>query len=261
MVLHQKMKKTFEAVSAFSLNRKICRRTGSSVNTSQENSGSNLKIRSLFVGGNRIAMESLEIEVKFFLSDLKTTCEQIRALGAYSAGRSFETNIRFEDQTNSLIEKKSLLRLRQDTKTTLTYKCEPDVNDVNYKIFNELEVEVNDFTIMGQILESLGYHREQIYEKWRDSYTLNGAVCCIDEMPFGSFLEIEGNKQEIKEVAIKIGMQWEQRIVLNYFEVFEILRSKLNLPFTDITFNNFRDISFDLKTFIPLLESHNKKTN
>ncbi len=206
-------------------------------------------------------MESLEVEVKFFLSDLKTTRERIRTLGAYSAGRSFETNIRFEDRTNSLIEKKSLLRLRQDTKTTLTYKCEPVVNDVNYKIFNELEVEVSDFAIMGQILESLGYHQEQIYEKWRDSYTLKGTVCCIDEMPFGSFLEIEGDKQEIKEVAIKIGMQWERRIVLNYFEVFEILRSKLNLPFTDITFHNFRDISFDLKTFIPLLESRNKKTN
>ena len=208
-----------------------------------------------------MTMESLEIEVKFFLSDLKTARERIRALGANSAGRCFETNIRFEDQTNSLIEKKSLLRLRQDTKTTLTFKCEPEVKDVNYKIFKELEVEVSDFAVMGQILESLGYHREQIYEKWRDSYTLQGAVCCIDEMPFGSFLEIEGNKKEIKEIAIKIGMQWEKRILLNYFEVFEFLRSKLKLRFTDITFRNFRDVRFDLKDFIPLLESSNKKTN
>jgi adenylate cyclase class 2 len=208
-----------------------------------------------------IKMGSLEIEVKFFLSDLKTTRDRIRELGAYPAGRSFETNIRFEDQTNSLIENKALLRLRKDRKTTLTYKCEPDVNDVNYKIFNELEVEVSDFSKMGQILESLGYHREQIYEKWRDSYTLKGTSCCIDEMPFGSFLEIEGNKKQIKDVAEKIGMQWEQRIVLNYFEVFEILRSILNLPFTDITFRNFRDISFDLKTLIPLLVSRNQATN
>lgn len=206
-----------------------------------------------------MTMESLEIEVKFFLSDLKNTRERIRALGAYSAGRWFETNIRFEDQANSLIKKKSLLRLRQDTKTTLTYKCEPEVNDPDYKIFNELEVEVSDFAIMGQILESLGYHREQIYEKWRDSYTLQGAVCCIDEMPFGSFLEIEAKKKVIKELAIRIGMQWEKRIVLNYFEVFEILRTKLKLPFTDITFNNFRDISLDMTDFVSLMESRNKK--
>ena len=158
-----------------------------------------------------------------------------------------------------MIKKKALLRLRRDTKTTLTYKCVPDENDVNYKIFNELEVEVSDFVKMSQILESLGYHREQIYEKWRDSYTLKGTTCCIDEMPFGNFLEIEGNKSEIKDVARKIGMNWEQRILLNYLEVFEILRSKLNLPFTDITFRNFGDAPFDLKPFTPLLESRTRK--
>jgi adenylate cyclase class 2 len=206
-------------------------------------------------------MESLEIEVKFFLSDLRATRDRILRLGAYSTGRLFETNIRFEDQTNSLIAKKALLRLRKDRRTTLTYKCEPDVDDVDYKILNELEVEVSDFEKMVQILESLGYHREQIYEKWRYSYTLKGTNCCIDEMPFGNFLEIEGDKNEIKAAAAEIGMQWERRIVLNYLEIFEILRSKLNLPFTDITFRNFRDISLDLKTFLPLIESRNKKTN
>lgn len=205
-------------------------------------------------------MELLEIEVKFFLSDLKAIRDRIRRLGAHSTGRLFETNIRFEDQTNSLIEKKALLRLRKDKRTTLTYKFKPNVDDVDYKVLNELEVEVSDFDIMIQILESLGFHREQIYEKWRYSYTLKGTACCIDEMPFGNFLEIEGDKNEIKAVAAEIGMQWERRIVLNYLEIFEILRSKLNLPFTDITFRNFRDIRFDLKTFLPLIESRNKKT-
>jgi adenylate cyclase class 2 len=200
-------------------------------------------------------MGSLEIEIKFLVSDLKTMRDQILKLGAHHEGRSFETNIRFEDQTNSLIAKKALLRLRKDRRTTLTYKYEPYVNEVDYKIFKELEVEVSDFAQMGQILESLGYHREQIYEKWRDSYTLERTSCCIDEMPFGSFLEIEGGKKDIKDVAIKIGMQWEKRIVLNYFEVFEILRTELNLPFSDITFRNFRDISFDLNTIISKIQS------
>jgi adenylate cyclase class 2 len=204
-------------------------------------------------------MDSLEIEVKFFLSDMNAVRDQILKLGAYSAGRSFETNIRFEDRANSLLEKKALLRLRKDRRATLTYKSKPAVHDVDYKIFNELEVEVNDFTKMRQILESLGYPKEQIYEKWRDSYTLKGTDCCIDEMPFGNFLEIEGNKKEIKDVAAKIGMQWQRRILLNYLEMFEILRSKLNLPFTDITFDNFRDIGLDLKAFLPLMESRNKK--
>ena len=204
-------------------------------------------------------MESLEIEVKFFLFDLDAVRDRILELGAYSAGRLFETNIRFEDRANSLLEKKALLRLRKDRRAKLTYKCKPAVSDVDYKIFNELEVEVSDFTKMRQILESLGYHKDQIYEKWRESYTLKGTDCCIDVMPFGNFLEIEGNKKEIKDVAAEIGMQWERRILLNYLEMFEILRSKLNLPFTDITFDNFRDVGLDLKAFLPLMESRNKK--
>jgi len=203
-------------------------------------------------------MESpLEIEVKFFLSDLNAVSNRIQNLGASSAGRLFETNIRFEDRTNSLLQKKALLRLRQDKSARLTYKSMPAVNDAEYKIFNELEVEVSDFNKMRQILESLGYHKAQIYEKWRDSYTLTGTTCCIDEMPFGNFLEIEGQKKEIKAVAAKIGMPWERRILLNYLEMFEILRSKLKLPFTDVTFDNFRDVSLDPKAFFSAMESRN----
>jgi len=200
-------------------------------------------------------MEFLEIEVKFFLSDLKSTRDRILELGAHSEGRAFESNICFEDQTNSLVEKKALLRLRKDKRTTLTYKSEPDVKEDNYKIFKELEVEVSDFAKMGRILESLGYHKEQKYEKWRDSYNIEGTGCYIDEIPFGNFLEIEGNKKNIKDVAMNIGMRWEKRIVLNYFEMFEIVKSNLNLHFSDITFRNFQDINFDPKIYNPLIES------
>jgi adenylate cyclase class 2 len=204
-------------------------------------------------------IEPLEIEVKFILSDDAPIRRRMRELGAHSSGRIFETNIRYEDPTNSLIGKKALLRLRRDLKTTLTYKGEPDVNDADFKIFKELEVEVSDLATMGKILESLGYHREQIYEKWRESYTLNGATCCIDEMPFGTFLEIEGSKNQIKALAAEIGMPWEQRIILTYFELFEILRSQMKLAFKDITFDNFRGISLDLNTFFPPPESRGGK--
>jgi len=206
-------------------------------------------------GDKQMNPESLEIEVKFILPDAEAIRRRMRKLEAHSAGRVFETNIRYEDPANSLIRRKALLRLRQDKKTTLTYKGEPEVNDADYKIFKELEVDVSDFATMGQILESLGYHREQIYEKWRDSYTLNAAACCIDEMPFGTFLEIEGSKKQIKALAAEIGMPWDQRITLTYFELFEILRSQLNLAFKDITFDNFRGISIDPNIFIPSPES------
>ncbi|MGD9082985.1 MAG: class IV adenylate cyclase [Desulfobacterales bacterium] len=199
-------------------------------------------------------MEHLEIEVKFYLSDMDSIRDRILALGAVSRGRVFETNIRFEDADNRLIEKKSLLRLRRDRKITLTFKDEPAFKDHQFKILRELEVEVSDFTTMKHILESLGFREEQVYEKWRETFMLNSTNLCLDTMPYGDFLEIEGQKEDIKELAYRIGLKWQKRILLNYLAIFEVIRQKSNLPFYDVTFSNFINIRFDFARYLDLLE-------
>jgi adenylate cyclase class 2 len=201
-------------------------------------------------------MEHLEIEVKFYLSDMDTIRDRILELGAVSMGRIFETNLRFDDADNSLIEKKSLLRLRRDTKTILTFKSEPAFKNDQFKILKELEVEVSDFATMKHILESLGFREEQVYEKWRETFRLNSANLCLDTMPYGDFLEIEGQKEDIKKLASQIGLKWKKRILLNYLEIFDVIKQKSNLPFYDVTFSNFINIRFDLAEYIDLLEAN-----
>jgi adenylate cyclase class 2 len=199
-------------------------------------------------------MEHLEIEVKFYLSDMDAIRDRILELGAVSMGRVFETNLRFDDADNRLIEKKSLLRLRRDTKTTLTFKSEPPFKNDQFKILKELEVEVSDFTTMKHILESLGFREEQVYEKWRETFMLNSTNLCLDTMPYGDFLEIEGQKEDIKELAYRIGLKWQKRILLNYLAIFDVIKQKSNLPFYDVTFSNFINIRFDLAEYLDLLE-------
>ncbi|MBW2662868.1 MAG: class IV adenylate cyclase [Deltaproteobacteria bacterium] len=201
-------------------------------------------------------MENLEIEVKFYLSDMDRIRDRIIEIGAVSRGRVFETNIRFDDSDNSLIQKKSLLRLRQDTKTILTFKSEPPVKDDQFKILRELEVEVSDFTTMKNILESLGFREEQVYEKWRETFILNSANLCLDTMPYGNFLEIEGQKEDIKELVSQIGFKWKKRILLNYLAIFDVIKQKSNLPFYDVTFSNFINIRFDLAKYLDLIEAN-----
>jgi len=194
-------------------------------------------------------MEQIEVEVKFFLADMSATRDRIVALGAECLGRSFETNNRYEDADKNLLKNRSLLRLRRDTKTTLTYKSElPDQNP-DFKIHRELEVDVSDFTTMNKILESVGFCREQVYEKWRETFIFNNLVLCLDTMPFGDFLEIEGDGQEIEAVAERIGLLWENRIRSNYLALFEKLRTGLNLSFSDITFENFKSVAFHPEQF------------
>ena len=109
-------------------------------------------------------MEYIETEVKFHLQNIKPIRSIILELGADSKGRVFETNLRYENKHNDLIKNKALLRLRKDTKTTLTFKSGLESEDNEFKSLRELEVEVSDFNRMKLILEAIGFHQEQIYQ-------------------------------------------------------------------------------------------------
>ena len=187
-------------------------------------------------------MEHIEIEVKFYLPSLTSIRKRIIDLGAKSMGRVFETNIRFEDSSKSLIKKKSLLRLRWNTKTTLTYKYEPPDTENQFKILKELEVDVSDFSTMVGILEALGFHQAQIYEKWRETFAVGNSLICMDTMPFGEFLEIEGPREEIPKLAAEIGLDWNRRILENYLGIFACLKQAMSLPFNNITFDHFKHL-------------------
>lgn len=68
-------------------------------------------------------------------------------------------------------------------------------------------------------------------------------------------LEIEGGKDEIRTLSQQIGMQWNRRILGNCWFLFGIIKERLFLSFSDITFDNFRKVKMDMKTFLPLFEA------
>ena len=198
-------------------------------------------------------MEKLEYEVKFFRPDRLSLREDIATLGARSRGRFFEQNIRFDDIKKTLKNKKCLLRLRYDHKTTLSFKSKPPENSNQFKVFRELEVEISDFKTMKDILKFIGFQAEQVYEKWRETFILENTFFCLDTMPYGNFLEIEGRQKDIKKYARRLGFQWGDRILANYLEIFEILKEKMDLEFTDVTFDNFKGIEVQLEDYLPLI--------
>ena len=204
-------------------------------------------------------MQHTETEVKFNVTDVESMRNRIIGLGAEVKDRVFETNIRLEDVHKTLLRKQSLLRLRRDAKTILTFKSKPPVADDQFKTFSELEVEVSDFATMKRILEHLGFHQAQIYEKWRETFILDDTTLCLDTMPYGDFLEIEGKREYIKQVASRIGQEWSKRIILNYLAMFDIIRRELKLPFTDVTFNNFDKIKIDFAKYRHLLEAEKRR--
>ncbi|MBU3946984.1 MAG: class IV adenylate cyclase [Proteobacteria bacterium] len=194
-------------------------------------------------------MEQLETEVKYYITDINALRNRLISLGAHAGKNLFEVNIRFDDKNKTLFTNKSLLRLRKDEKTTLTFKLQPKARDSRFKTLKEYEIETNDFATTCHILELLGFVQEQIYEKWRETLTIGSTSFCIDKMPYGNFLEIEGSSEEIIKYTSLLGLDWKKRIVLNYLEMFEILKESLNFPFSDVTFDNFNNIMLDFSEY------------
>jgi adenylate cyclase class 2 len=200
-------------------------------------------------------MPTLETEVKFHLADPLDLRSRLLAIGARSLGRALELNIRFEDKGRNLLRARSLLRLRRERKTTLTFKSVPLDADPAFKQLQELEVEVDDFDTMQRILMSLGFRPEQTYEKWRETLVVDQTSFCLDCLPFGDFLEIEGSKEAILHFTGRLGLEWSRRILLNYLEIFDLIRSRHNLAFRDATFGNFAGTPIPLQALLPLLET------
>jgi adenylate cyclase class 2 len=201
--------------------------------------------------------QQLETEVKFFITNPEKFREQIVRICGHGRGRFFERNVCYEDRNKTLIRRSSLLRLRTDSTTTLTFKSIPAKTDGNYKVMNEIEVEISDAKKMNRILNHLGFHKEQVYEKWRETFEAEGCEICLDTLPFGTFIEIEGHKTAIQRLARSLQLPWENRIVAGYLAIFDGLRAEKELPFTDVTFENFKSVIPPLDKCIHHFEKKN----
>lgn len=200
-------------------------------------------------------MKSLEIEIKFYIHNIDAIRARIRTLGAELKSSGLETNILFDDAEQRMTQANKLLRLRQDTRCRLTVKTPPENVDTDYKIFKELEVDISDSQTMIAILEQLGFYPRQVYEKLRETYHFNHTELCLDTLPYGYFLEIEGEKEDIRKVAEAMGLNWEKRITANYLSLFTTLQKQLNLTFEDITFENFKKMEIDKARVHHILEA------
>jgi len=199
-------------------------------------------------------MDSLEIEVKFLLASPEPVREALIGLGAEPGERRFELNYRYADACGRLEANRCLLRLRKDRRASLTFKSDP-AGGGEFKVLRELEVEVSDFDTMNRILEALGFSRAQVYEKWRETLRLGATLCCLDTLPFGSFLEIEGSREEIRRLAGLLDFDWNRRIVKTYLDLFDLVRERMGWTVPDLTFEAFRNLRVPLAELGPLFEA------
>jgi adenylate cyclase class 2 len=192
-----------------------------------------------------------ETEVKLYVPDLEAVARRLQEVKArLKTARVHEVNVRYDTDAMKLSRGQKVLRLRRDNRVRLTVKDErgePNASGVSSRY--EAEVEVSDFDEMEAILEKLGYRPYMTYEKYRTTYELEGAEVTLDEMPFGSFVEIEGDVDAIEQALELLQLQEATRFGEGYILLFENVKRNLGLQMQDLVFENFKGIDVPQSAF------------
>jgi len=179
-----------------------------------------------------ISAMTLEVEVKFYCSDFQGIRRSLRDLGAFFLHASFESNLVFDTPDYRLRKESMLLRLRSTGSQggILCLKRPPsDAQPDDVKAWEELETPVDRSDEMRRLFLALGYILSFSYEKMREEWELAGCRVCLDILPFGRFVEIEGERQAIFDLAERLGIAECSRTVKNYHELNREYRARNNL--------------------------------
>jgi adenylate cyclase class 2 len=192
-------------------------------------------------------MNEQEIEAKFHVRDLKKIELRLLDLKAQLIQpRVREINLRFDRPDGELRNSFRVLRLRQDDKARFTFKG-PSVEETGGILSRqEIEFEVGDFDSAKQFLEAIGFQVVVFYEKFRTTYELNNTHIMLDELPYGDFLEIEGDNVEmIHSAADLLGLNWDVMIKAGYHALFERVAGKYGLDVSKLSFENLESVKIN----------------
>lgn len=172
-----------------------------------------------------------EIEIKFLDVNIPELREILQANAADFQAGYFERNIAFDTPERTLYHKRMLLRLRQKGEAVLTLKrppTEPVPQDL--KVWDETETKVADFDAMRTIILGLGYFEAFQYEKIREKWRLDGCAICLDTLPFGDYLEVEGEEEALRACLKKLNLDIRNGSKKTYYELNREHRAAHGLP-------------------------------
>jgi adenylate cyclase class 2 len=175
-----------------------------------------------------------EVEVKLPCEDLDEARRKLRALGAEATAPShFESNDLYDDGNGRLAAAGHVLRLRREgpllssprssgahpARAILTYKGSARFSS-GVKSREERETVVSDPEETHAILGGAGFKPFFRYEKRREEWALGDCHVALDELPIGTFVEIEGNPPEIRRVVTSLGLDFSRAIPYSYARLY-----------------------------------------
>jgi adenylate cyclase class 2 len=148
----------------------------------------------------------LETEAKLRIPDLESLKPQLLALGFVERTQLQTEQSVLWDRGRELLEQGCALRVRRYAgQAWLTYKGRKQEHP-DLKIRPEFETLVDDPAALETILEALGYVPVLHMVKTRALWDGPGLLACLDQTPFGCFLELEGEAEAIHAAMAKFGI-------------------------------------------------------
>ena len=190
-------------------------------------------------------MNGQEIEAKFHVQNLRKIELRLLELKAQLIQpRVHEVNLRFDRPDGELRNSFRVLRLRQDDIARFTFKGPRVEKDGGSLSRQEIEFEVGNFESAKQFLEAIGFQVVVFYEKFRTTYEFNNTHIMLDELPYGSFIEIEGeNAETIHSIANLLGLNWDAMVKAGYHALFERVAGKYGLDVSKLSFENLEGVT------------------
>ena len=164
---------------------------------------------------------ALETEVKLRIPSLAPYRPLLAALGFVERIPQQPERSVLWDRGTELLGRGCALRLREFAGTRiLTFKGAKQPHP-ELKIRPEIETEVADGEAMARLLEALGYAPVLRMEKSRSVWEREELEACLDETPFGCFLELEGEPGAIRSTLADLGLDPGRAEPRSYPELYQ----------------------------------------
>ena len=161
-----------------------------------------------------------EVELKFPVDGFREITARLAELCCVTGEATPEENIVFDTPNRHLGKRNILLRLRLTAGLTILTVKGP-LRDSAMKVRSEVETRLScSIDDARQILETLGYEVVASYEKTRQVSRLGNVAVCLDELWFGSFIELEASTEEdLADAAMKLGFDLSRGLSQSYLNL------------------------------------------
>lgn len=183
----------------------------------------------------------MEVEVKAKIDDVKGIRRRIKIIGGKLIFKSLIKDFSFDYENETFQKKDYVFRIRvfENGEGVITFKG-PRIADKQYKVREEIEVRVSDGFSAIKIFENLGFKKVFRVDRIREIYKFKDkeVKVMLDIFPeIGSFIEIEGKKEDIEYIIQKLKIdrsRFSTRTLQHYVEKF---RKKFD-RYPKLTFDN-----------------------